>query len=425
MATQYLDLHGLSVYDEKLRKEYIPAEIGKETKRAKDVEGILGSLTTDAKDNLVNAINEVDANADAANTAIGVEPVEGEPDSGSGLKKRINALEKAIGKGGDVETQIKSAIEKLDTPEGGVSQTAGADGLALNIVETDGIITSISGSIKAETYDKYGAAAAVQGETEETVASVNTKVTNLGTNKADKVASAVAGNFAGLDANGNLTDSGKKASDFDVAGAAEAVQGDTKETVASVDAKVEALGTAAKADVATTAIVKESADENLVSAAQVASFVKAEIVDLEGAMHFRGVFESLDDVTNPKAGDVAIVGAKEYVYGGDPAEWKELGDESIYVTKATTIAGVDLQDSITKAELLTALNVADGAQVNVIEAVKVGTTTLTITDKTVTVPDVQGDTESTIKDVEDKVDGIGAVKDTDILALFNTEEEEG
>lgn len=35
--------------------------------------------------------------------------------------------------------------------------------------------------------------------------------------KADKVASATNGNFAGLDANGNLTDSGKKASDFGTA----------------------------------------------------------------------------------------------------------------------------------------------------------------------------------------------------------------
>ena len=36
--------------------------------------------------------------------------------------------------------------------------------------------------------------------------------------KADKVDGAVAGNFAGLDANGNLVDSGKKASDFQAAG---------------------------------------------------------------------------------------------------------------------------------------------------------------------------------------------------------------
>ena len=34
------------------------------------------------------------------------------------------------------------------------------------------------------------------------------------TGKADKVSSATNGNFAGLDSNGNLTDSGKKASDF-------------------------------------------------------------------------------------------------------------------------------------------------------------------------------------------------------------------
>lgn len=39
-------------------------------------------------------------------------------------------------------------------------------------------------------------------------------ITSLNSAKADKVASATADNFAGLDANGNLKDSGKKASDF-------------------------------------------------------------------------------------------------------------------------------------------------------------------------------------------------------------------
>ena len=39
-------------------------------------------------------------------------------------------------------------------------------------------------------------------------------ISDLSSGKADKVASATAGNFAGLDANGNLTDSGKKAADF-------------------------------------------------------------------------------------------------------------------------------------------------------------------------------------------------------------------
>lgn len=45
--------------------------------------------------------------------------------------------------------------------------------------------------------------------------------------------------------------------------------------------------------------------------------------------------------------------------------WEKIGNTDIdlsgYVKKTTTIAGVDLQNNITKAELLTALNVADGA----------------------------------------------------------------
>ena len=58
--------------------------------------------------------------------------------------------------------------------------------------------------------------------------------------KADKVTSATSGNFAGLDGNGNLTDSGKKAADF-----ATAAQG-TKADNAVSDVKVKiGTGTAA------------------------------------------------------------------------------------------------------------------------------------------------------------------------------------
>ena len=60
-----------------------------------------------------------------------------------------------------------------------------------------------------------------------------------------------------------------------------------------------------------------------------------DIAGLVGAMHFRGVFNSLEDVANPVAGDVVIIGKKEYVYGGDPAVWSELGDEGIYLTIAS------------------------------------------------------------------------------------------
>ena len=64
--------------------------------------------------------------------------------------------------------------------------------------------------------------------------------------------------------------------------------------------------------------------------------VRKDIKDLIGVLHFRGVYNSLDEVDDPKNGDVVIVGTKEYVYvnvSGQPAGWKELGDEGIYVTK--------------------------------------------------------------------------------------------
>ena len=51
--------------------------------------------------------------------------------------------------------------------------------------------------------------------------------------KADKVDSATAGNFAGLDANGNLVDSGSKASDFQAAGDYKTVQTAVSDPTAS------------------------------------------------------------------------------------------------------------------------------------------------------------------------------------------------
>ena len=99
------------------------------------------------------------------------------------------------------------------------------------------------------------------------------------------------------------------------------------------------LGTAAKKDVA----AGVGADEQgLVTGAQ----VQAAIAGISGSMHFRGVFTSTDEVTNPAAGDVVIVGVKEYVYGGDPAAWHELGDESIYAMKTVTIGQQDLSANI-------------------------------------------------------------------------------
>lgn len=54
-----------------------------------------------------------------------------------------------------------SAIAGLDAS---VAQTAGTDGLALSVTEVDGVVTAISGSIAANTYDASGAAATAKSE---------------------------------------------------------------------------------------------------------------------------------------------------------------------------------------------------------------------------------------------------------------------
>lgn len=93
-----------------------------------------------------------------------------------------------------IDESITNKINELDsTKEQAASDT---NPLALKIVQTDGKIESIEGSIAAETFDAYGAAKAVQGETTETVASVDAKVTALETSSeisVEKLATATEG----------------------------------------------------------------------------------------------------------------------------------------------------------------------------------------------------------------------------------------
>ena len=106
------------------------------------------------------------------------------------------------------------------------------------------------------------------------------------------------------------------------------------------------LGTAAQKDVA----AGVGADEQgLVTGAM----VQAAIAGIASSMHFRGVFTSTAGVTDPAAGDVIIVGVKEYVYGGDPADWHELGDETLYALKTVTIGTQNLSANINLDTLAT------------------------------------------------------------------------
>ncbi len=82
-----------------------------------------------------------------------------------------------------------------------------------------------------------GSAANVFGTTVPMSEQDSTKVKDAIDGKASKVSGATSGNFAALDSNGNLTDSGKKASDFvtDVSGKADKVASATENNFAALD----------------------------------------------------------------------------------------------------------------------------------------------------------------------------------------------
>lgn len=306
------------------------------------------SLTTTNKASIVAAINEVDANADAA-------------------QADVDALETLVGTlpAGATATTVVGYID--EAVEGAV---AGLDATEFALASVANNVVTIKG-IKEEN-----------------------GVIEVGTDSTKNIVlEEVAYTGAAADVSYSNTTSGLNATD--VQSAIDEIKG--------------GLGTAAAADKATTAIVESSTDNNLVSAAQVSAFVAQEIAGLEGAMHFRGVVTRQEGetdaqaiaraISNPKAGDVVVMSdnAKEYIYESATIGWKEVGDETEFVKKTTTIAGVDLQDSITKTELLTALNVADGAQVNTIESVQVNGSALTPDgNKAVNVTVAEGATDGTI-----------------------------
>ena len=82
--------------------------------------------------------------------------------------------------------------------------------------DSKGKITATKKTIRSASTSQTGVVqlSSATDSSDENKAATPKAVKTLADSKADKVSGATNGNFAGLDANGNLTDSGKKASDF-------------------------------------------------------------------------------------------------------------------------------------------------------------------------------------------------------------------
>ena len=248
--------------------------------------------------------------------------VDGQVIDFSGADTRLKSLEDTVagltGASGGIQGAITAAINGLDSTK---SQVAGADGLALEVVQENGLIKSISGSIAAGTYDAAGAAQAVKDELNPLITAAKAQ--------ADKgVADAAAAKKAADDASAKVTSS-INSLDYSAYAAGEA----TGTTVSFVGTISEENGviSAEKRDL----VFASAYNPETNKAATVADITTA-VADLNGAMHYVGKEEKLPtDVSSYKAGDVIIVGIKEYVFDG--TKFDELGDEGAI---GTALAGL-------------------------------------------------------------------------------------
>lgn len=238
--------------------------------------------------------------------------VDGQVIDFSGADTRLKSLESTVagltGDGGGIQGAINTAIQGLNSTQ---RQAAGADGLALEVVQENGTIKSISGSIAAGTYDAAGAAKAVKDELNPLITAAKAQ--------ADKgVTDAAAAKKAADDASAKV-DTRINSLDYSGYTAGEAT-GTTVSFVGTIS-ETDGVIKAEKRDL----VFASAYNPETNKAATVADITTA-VADLNGAMHYVGKEEKLPtDVSAYKAGDVIIVGVKEYVFDG--TKFDELGDE--------------------------------------------------------------------------------------------------
>lgn len=108
-------------------------------------------------------------------------------------------------------------------------------------------------------------------------------------------------------------------------------------------------------DVVTYDVATAIADDGtgLVTANQVYDFVNRQIGAVGDILNLLSATDHTQ-VASPAAGDFVVESdGREWLYDG--TAWREIGSESAYVLKTFTIAGVDMADNITVAELQQAL----------------------------------------------------------------------
>lgn len=316
--------------------------------------------------------------------------VDGQVIDFSGADTRLKSLESTVagltGASGGIQGVINTAIQGLNSTK---SQAAGADGLALEVVQENGLIKSISGSIKAGTYDAAGAAQGVKDELNPLITAAQAQ--------ADKgVADAAAAKKAADDASAKV-DNSIAGLDYTAYAAGEAT-GTTVSFVGTIS-ETDGVISAEKRDL----VFASAYNPETNKAATVADITTA-VADLNGAMHYVGKKEKLPtDVSGYKAGDVIIVGIKEYVFDG--TKFDELGDEGAI---GAALAGLSGESTNTAGKTVSKVTQTNGV-------VTVEYQDISINGTQVQVPKADG-TEGT-ETLNARLDAIKAGASSDVSAL--------
>ena len=316
--------------------------------------------------------------------------VDGQVIDFSGADTRLKSLEKTVadltGDAGGIQGAIAAAIDGLDTTK---IQTAGADGLALGIVQENGVIKSISGSIAAGTYDAAGAAKAIEDKLNPLITAAQTQ--------ADKGVTDAAAAKKAADAASTKVDDAITGLDYTAYAAGEAT-GTTVSFVGTIS-ETDGVISAEKRDL----VFASAYDPETNKAATVADITTA-VADLNGAMHYVGKEDKLPtDVSKYKAGDVIIVGIKEYVFDG--TKFDELGDEGAI---GTALAGLHGESTNTAGKTVKKVTQTNGV-------VSVEYQDISVNGTQVQVPKADG-TEGT-ETLNARLDAIKAGASSDVSAL--------
>lgn len=265
---------------------------------------------------------------------------------GKNIEESIVALETAVGTGGSIAKAIEAAINALD-----YSDEAAANQFVTAVAQEDGKISVtrralVEADIPTLGIDKISGlqtaldAKAVESSVAERFNAVNAKIgsTDDAVGAATVYGAIASAKKAGTDAQayaeGVNTEFGtyKTTNDARV----KAIEDDytTADEAATIaQGKVDTFNTSTIVPLAEKVTANETAIATEKSRAEGVegglntrlTTVEGKVDALSSATHFIGVKDTLEDVTDPVAGDIVIVANKEYIYDTGKG-WVELGD---------------------------------------------------------------------------------------------------